>query len=301
MIKPNFLIAGAARSGSTSIYSYLKQHPEIYFCAIKEPNFFNIYFEMGQDWYLNLFYTQKKRALFGKLISIHKIPEKVNHYTNKKAIGEASVHYLNFPIAVKRIYDFNPEFKLIFILRNPIIRAFSAYKRYIQIKGEIDSFEKIIKGKYNQMKKYCLESGKYYTHINRFLNYFSMDQIHIIIFEDFISNPKKELLKICEFLGVNSELKFSRGIINKNPSKMPFSLLFQKITYKFFTPHLSESYLRIIFKSIFSKAFNYMNHIFSWRKFPNLTVSERQYLREYYSNEIINLEKLLFKDLSSWK
>lgn len=104
---PNFLIVGAARAGTTSLYYYLKQHPDVFMSPKKEIDFFDVdkNFEKGLDWYERYF----------------------EGYTGQKAIGEASPLYMYLEKVPKRIAKVIPDVKLIFILRNPVDRAYSHY------------------------------------------------------------------------------------------------------------------------------------------------------------------------------
>ena len=122
-IMPDFLIVGAAKSGTTALYHYLGQHPEVFLSPIKETNFFaqkgkNLDFNGPKD---NLI-THKKT-----------ITETVDYYnqftnvTNEKAIGEICPSYLYYKDAPKNIKEHIPEVKIIAILREPVSRAFSAW------------------------------------------------------------------------------------------------------------------------------------------------------------------------------
>jgi len=135
---PNFFIVGAAKAGTTSLYNYLKQHPDIYMSPIKEPNYF------AKDIDINLFRKDyKKTALIDtqkyfskpKLEELHlafiteledyiKLFQKVS---NEKVIGETSVSYLYSKVAAKEIKKLVPDAKIVIILRDPIERAYSHY------------------------------------------------------------------------------------------------------------------------------------------------------------------------------
>ena len=121
-------------------------------------------------------------------------------------MGEASTQYFYTEKATKRIYDYNPDFKLVFIIRNPVIRAFSNYKREIQVWGESQSFEEILK----KNNRYTWPA-MYHTHLSRFLRYFPKSHLHIIIFEKFIKDVSKYLKEIYKFLEINPIFKFNQS------------------------------------------------------------------------------------------
>ena len=129
MTLPNFLVIGAAKSGTSSLYMYLKQHPEIYMSPIKEPHFFS--------------FDDESKMTKGPGDPIHKAITNFDDYqaqfdgvTDEKAIGEASTSYLYRPEAPGRIHAMLPDAKLIVILRNPVDRAFSAYMHVVRDKRE---------------------------------------------------------------------------------------------------------------------------------------------------------------------
>ena len=128
-IKPNLFVVGAARSGTTSLWQCLKRHPMIFMPEdeiCKEPAYFSIKGrDLGYERYIDVFQSAKK---------------------NHKYIGEASTAYLTDPTSSKQIYEFNPNAKIIILLRNPIDRAYSLYNWMVQEGYEYsESFKKGLK------------------------------------------------------------------------------------------------------------------------------------------------------------
>ena len=134
MSMPNFLIIGAAKSGTSSLYAYSKQHPEIYMSSLKEPRFFAFEGEkvdfcgpgsdvFNQETITNL---EAYRALF-------------NRVSDEKAIGEASPAYLCVPKAAECIYHYIPDVKLIVILRQPAERAYSSFLHTVRAGVEVNT------------------------------------------------------------------------------------------------------------------------------------------------------------------
>ncbi len=166
---PNFIIAGAAKSGSSTLYYYLQKHPEILMSKYKEPAYFTKYWNRKDlRWYENQF----------------------KHWNGEKAIGEATVEYMVDQHAPERIYKLVPHVKLIFIMRNPIDRAWSHYWHRVKMGEESRSFNEIIKNIENgNLDEYIIRYGMYATSIKRFLEYFSKEQVKFIILENFKENP----------------------------------------------------------------------------------------------------------------
>ena len=158
---PNFLIAGAAKSGSSSLYYYLSLHKDIYMCKTKEPAFFTKYYDRGINWYKKQFNTVNK----------------------EKMIGEATVEYMVDPFAYKRIYKHIPNIKLIFIIRNPIDRAWSHYWHRVKNGEETRSFDEIIFSE-KIMSEYIIQYGLYFKLLERFFNIFPKENIKIVVLEE---------------------------------------------------------------------------------------------------------------------
>src|SRR5262249_54680506 len=113
---PNFLIVGAANSGTTSLYTYLNQHPEVFLPALKEPHYFSQIHPAYEQRYLRT-YVRDERTYLGLF----------RKSTGYRAVGEASTSYLSEPEAPSRIYSVAPKTKIIIILRDPVERAHSHY------------------------------------------------------------------------------------------------------------------------------------------------------------------------------
>jgi len=198
MNKPNLFIVGAARCGTTSLWQYLKAHPEIYMPEdelFKEPTFFSR--DSGSKSQLSSYLSIFNRAT-------------IDH----KWIGEASVAYLTDPDSAQQIFDFNPTAKIIIMLRNPAHRAFSLYNWMAQEGYEYaSSFQKALKLeeiRVNQKKPDWFKpnyywgylyyrSSLYYEQVKRYLEIFK-DKVLLIKFENFANNPHQSYQEICSFL-----------------------------------------------------------------------------------------------------
>ncbi|MBO1513128.1 sulfotransferase family protein [Metabacillus bambusae] len=203
---PHFLIIGAQKCGTTSLYNYLIQHPQIIPALSKEVHFFDIYFEKGMDWYRNQFPSLESKRWI---------------------TGEASPYYLFHPHAPKRIHQFIPKIKLIVLLRNPVDRAYSHYHHQVRMGTEPLSFNEAIKKEESRLKPERIEilknenyhspiyqncsylaRGRYVEQLKNWMNFFSMEQFLIIRSEDFYSNPTLIFHRVLDFLGVQMlELK----------------------------------------------------------------------------------------------
>jgi len=199
---PNFMIIGAGKSGTTALYEYLAEHPDVYMSPVKETNFF---------------------ALEGeKMVDPKDDPEQMFHYpwsvTNwedyvklfdgvetEKAIGEVSPMYLYSEEAAFRIKERFPDMKLIVILRNPVDRL---YSRFMHLAREnrkpTNRFEDALDRETIWWRRNDLvKEGFYHNHLQKYYGLFDKDQIKVILYDDFKSDPLKEVQNIYEFIGVN--------------------------------------------------------------------------------------------------
>jgi hypothetical protein len=193
-VSPNFLICGAQKAGTTSLYAYLKTHPEVFMPKTKEIHFFDLYYDRGLSWYLAQF--RKKRAV------------------EARAIGEASPSYMFFEDVPGRIHQQFPNMKLVFVLRNPVERAYAHYWHEVMLGYEKLSFreaisaeqERLTNGDTYEMRHFSYkERGKYITQIRRFLQYFPERNILVLLSGDLRRSTLETLARVCRFLEISDD------------------------------------------------------------------------------------------------
>ena len=185
---PDFIVIGAMKSGSTSLANTLVKWNGVFLTENKEPGFFSRdeRYKKGIDFYEDLF----KEADAGQLTS------------------EASTCYsrgYEFPLAPKRIYDHQPDCKLVYILRNPVSRCYSDYAHRMNDRLTLpDSDEPIVSfSQALETMPEILDASDYFAQIQRYLTYFPAHQLHCLVFEELVQNPVAELTKLADFLGVS--------------------------------------------------------------------------------------------------
>jgi tetratricopeptide (TPR) repeat protein len=189
---PDFIIIGAQKSGTTSLYHYLSQHPKVISSIVKEVNFWSRDFDYGLDWYLAQFPPSPKRQ--------------------KLFTGEASPSYLNTREAPERLFSVFPNMKLIVLLRNPVNRAISHYYHWRRenwascqlkdaIESDIQELENHEKDYWNQPHSYVAR-GVYVEFLKIWMTIFPKEQFLIIKSEDFYENPAKTLSQVYRFLDI---------------------------------------------------------------------------------------------------
>jgi len=201
---PNFFIVGAPKAGTTSLYNYLFEVSGVYMSSIKEPRYFNSNQEEVRQPSLRKYNKSEYLRLFKDV-------------KNEKAIGEATPAYLRDTESAKRIHDQVPNAHIIILLRDPIKRAFSHYLMSIRRGVEKRTFSQIISETLAKRENgihswnIFLDTGLYTNQIKRYLEIFDKDKVMIIIFEEFIKQPKKTVKKVLEFLGIDEEPPDSIG------------------------------------------------------------------------------------------
>jgi len=262
---PNFLIVGAMKSGTTTLAHSLNLHPEVFVCP-KEINYF---FDFSKDvsWYKNHFKTKKT------------------------IIGEKAPIYMYLPAVAKKIQQYNPKMKLIFILRNPVDRTYSNYWHAYKQGRETFTFEKALAEEKERIMKDIfygyVQRSKYALQIQNYLKYFSINQMHFIIYEEFIDNPHNTIKETLRFLGVDDS--FSNKIPQKNISRTPRSITFQRFIY------------RNLHKYPIYKPLYYLNKYFGKKSYPKMSKITRDYLQNYFAPYNKKLEALLNRKIKVWQ
>lgn len=296
---PNFLIIGAAKSGTSSLYWYLKEHPQIFMSPVKEPHFFSFTSESkktkgpGDPIPVAITNFEKYLQLFDKV-------------DKEKAIGEASTSYLYRPEAAMRIFELIPNVKLIAILRNPAERAFSAYMHVVRDQRETAknfkealSFEKDrIAANWDPIWHFT-NVGFYFNQVSRYYQYFKPNQIKIFLYDELVINRQKLLIEIFNFLNVNPNfLPVNLDIFNVSGQQK--NKLIYSVTETIFQ---EPNPFRWLSRQIIPE--NLRWKVTNWIRANNLKKQEippeiRNELIDLYREDNIKLESLINKDLSQW-
>lgn len=287
--KPNFLIVGAAKAGTTSLANYLNQHPDIFIPEAKELRFF------VKDTILK---TNPKDPLLKGILKSSVLDEDdyfALFQRKEKLLGEASVHYLyHYEEAIPKIKKYLGDIPIIIMLRNPVKRAISNYE---YLKGiHTRSFSKELKLEESRINEqfnafwYYKQLGLYYKQVNAYLKAFK--QVKVIIFEDFVKNQQTEMDELFKFLGV-SPISLNFKIHNQSVNHSMLRRFVNKtrisIFFKFFLPSNKKEH--IIKKLTPILVSNKKNH---------LTDDELIELKTFFKEDTLNLESLLNIKLDNW-
>ena len=178
---PNFVVIGAMKSGTSSLYEYLQAHPRIFMPEIKEPDYFATAesFDRRGGWY---------EALF-------------RDANGARAVGEASTSYTKFPDVIgvpERMAKALPDVRLIYVVRDPIERIRSQYLHELLMSEQREPLEAAL----STHARY-VNYSRYWMQIQRFLEWFPADRLLVIKSESLRDERRATLASICRFLGVD--------------------------------------------------------------------------------------------------
>ena len=297
MKKPNFFIVGAAKAGTTALRNYLEQHPEIYFSPIKETHFFSK--DIDSFNFRDEFKAKVNTSKGAHQKFITNQEEYLTLFTGVKeesVIGEATASYLYSQKAAGNIYQFNPNSKVVIILRDPIKRAFSHYLMDKRMSFTDQSFLEAVKEDISKTKKgwgisnLYIELGLYYQQVKRFLEIFPSNQLLILYHEDLQKSPPATLAQITAFLGIKSDYFFDTNQ-KHNVAALPRNAKTITLIRKLNITALIPKVITNRFKWVF----------YNKKNLPQLTNDDIKTLGNYFADDIEKLESLLKKDLTHWK
>ena len=299
MFKPNLFILGAAKCGTTTLHAYLSEMPEVCMSYPKEPFFFECEFEKGISFYQKQYFS---------------------HWQGEEIIGESRHRNLYLPFVAHRIFEINPDAKLLVAVRNPVERAFSHWQHWYGHGREQLRFPDAIQADYSRLQsglyldtkveiaRYCeainrdarrsgygiyrtyLDSGFYAEQITRYLQYYPEDQLHVILFEDLINDPIQTIRSLRLFLGLDQDNFTPEYVIHKN---LGATLVHRKILSA--TASIRKSgIIPEKIKILFERALRKIE--------PKYTIDQqtRAWLSQFYHEPNHQLASLLHRNLSHW-
>jgi hypothetical protein len=292
---PNFLVIGAQKAGTTALYHYLKQHPQIYMSSIKEPHFFSFEGEEA----VGLGRGRNTTDHITDIKAYRKLFEGVSVET---AVGEASPSYIYIPQSSERIRHHVPDAKLIAVLRDPADRAYSNFLYAIKLGREpLTDFARALREEETRVQNgwgafwHYQRKGFYYEQLKRYFDRFDRGQIKIYLYEDLNTEAGGVLRDIFSFLGVD-ESYVPDISARHNVSGVPKSRISRTVVTSIdavnpLFKRLLPAQLRKVRESIRNKVLD---------EPPPLSAEAREYLVELYREDILRLQTLIHRDLSAW-
>jgi hypothetical protein len=310
---PNFFVVGAPKAGTTSLYYYLDQHPDIYMSPLKEPNYFaaeirpdNLCEELQEQTSRDLKALQEylkgpmSEKRFGGLVSDWDDYLKLfQNVRTEKAIGEASVCYLWSTTAAEAIRTKIPDAKIIMILRDPADRAFSQYLENLASGRILNSFREqiqssvVCKDKKLRAMHPFLELGLYHDQVKRFLERFPKERVRVLLYDEVQAQQTQSLVNIFRFLNVDSTFEPDTSRKYLEP-RIPRSVA----TNRFLQRSGVWQHVRALIPRDLEPQLR--NLIFRRRSSLLMNSEDRQFLVDYYKEDILKLSGILGRDVTAW-
>lgn len=295
MILPNLFCGGAPKSGTTTLYDILCHHPDVYLSKFKEPLFFNntAQFEKGLKWYSETYFSG---------------------YSGQKIVGDFTPTYLASIEAPKRIFEsVGGNAKFIFILRDPVDRAYSHYFHNKRDLIEELTFEDALakegeryahfsadNDKSSVFKYGYLKQGLYAENINEYYKLFGKENVLVLIFEELFANVPHYIPLILKFLNIDATVVLPYDIRSNVSSTTRFKSIKKMLAGK----SKVRSSLKVLFPVLLRKKIKNKLQALSNKpqKYDTLDSKTKTLLTDkYFSGDISKLEGVLNKDLKIWK
>jgi hypothetical protein len=310
---PNFFVVGAGKAGTTSLYHYLQQHPEIYMSPLKEPCYFASELRAGnlsRDFARHV--RRQTRELPGHLgdsLPVRPLGWLVSEWEEylrlfhqvreERAIGEASAAYLWSETSAVNIRERIPGARIVMILRDPAERAFSQYMHQLAegltrytFREQVEKAARTSGAELSILHPF-LEVGLYYRQVRRYLDVFPKENIRIYWYEEDWRQPARLMADLFAFLGVDPSFVpdlSQRSLQQRAPRVSAVNYLLQKSnvwpSMKGMVPPAMRARLRRL--------------AFRGGRTVAMDPKDREYLIAYYREDVLALSALLGRDLSRW-
>ncbi|HEX2192964.1 MAG TPA: sulfotransferase domain-containing protein [Acidimicrobiales bacterium] len=270
---PDFLGIGALKAATTYLDALLRAHPQL--ClppGLKEVQFFNRYYDRGVEWYAGLFSSCDGRRR-----------------------GEISPQYLFDESCPARIASVLPDVRLLVSIRDPVQRAYSQYKHWVEERGYREPFETFLADHPG-----ALARGEYFRSVCRYLDYFPFEHIHVLLAEELVSRPAPVLAEIFQFLDVDPALAPAPAERAQNVSTVPRFHRLYVVTKRVTRWLYGRGGAQVVYTAK-RLGLPRLFHDGSVRgTFPPLAPDTAERLRAHYSADVAGLSQLLGRDLSTY-
>ena len=295
---PNFLIVGAAKSGTSSLHNYLNQHQDVFMPSyntkgikVKEPRFF-IKDLVEHRLHYGVWNWEEYISLFDSV-------------KDEKAIGESTVLYLYYyNHSIKNIKKYlGEDVKIIIMLRNPVDRAYSAFHHVSRGFKEQYTFEKALEMEEDRLDidPYLTpmvmykDMGMYSEMVRAFKN--SFKNVHIILYDDFRDNTEKEMIKTFDFLGLTNDENID-FITRHNVGGKRWRNKYMK--YIFMKSNWFKSLLKILIPKKIRYSLRKKMVNISTKEVVEMNVNTRQKLKSDFKEDVQKLSKIINRDVTHW-
>lgn len=299
--RPDFLLLGAAKCGTTSLASYLAQHPQIFFSEPKEPLFFEAEYEKGLDWYWQRYFRG---------------------WRGEPVVGEGRVWNLYLPFVAPRIAEALPDARLVALLRDPVERAHSHWWHRHSRGEEPLGFEEAVaadRARIDRGERFegqegarrwreglyphsvatrhraLLDPGFYAEQIERYLALFPRERLHVILYDDLARDPEGVLRALFRFLGVDEDAAVADTRprnVRREAIRSPGSARLFRMARTLQLRRVVPAPLRPVLRGLLPER---------PARMPALASGTRRELVAYFEPHTRRLETLLDRDLDAWR
>lgn len=298
MTLPNFIVIGAAKAGTSSLFAYMRDHPEIYLVPRKETKFFQF------DGETRTFCGPLDQRVYDEAVkSIGEYEALFDDVRAEKAIGEITPSYMYTDEVPHRIHRRLPEARLVAVLRHPAERAFSQFLHMRRMEAEPErdfartlelEDERIARG-WGPSSQYRT-NGLYHRRLAPYFELFGREQVRAYLYEDFASDTERVLAEIYRFLGVDPGYRADVST-RHNEGALPRSELLHALIDR---PNPLKSAARALFPADMRRRLR--DRLRAANRFrPRLDPAVRRSLVEFYREDLLALEDLIARDLSAWR
>jgi Sulfotransferase domain len=279
-LKPTYVGIGAQKCASTSLHQILAAHPSVCVPLIKEIDFFSLHFDRGHQWY------EQQFAACGDAI----------------AMGEMSPSYFCDPLVPARIHAYAPDIRIILSLRDPVQRALSNHRHEVRVghlQGPDFSFET---GLANNPQ--YIDQGLYATHLKRWLEFFPIEQILVVLMDDIENAPAEVAGRVYRFIGVDPVFQPVNLHTRFNPSYANRSALLRRVKDSLYN-YTRAPGLKWLWEvgaaTGLKRMYRAINQVASDKFIPPPDPEYLAQLRCRFVPEVMELEKILGRSLESWR
>ncbi len=288
-VLPNFFIVGAAKSGTTSLYHYLSQHPNVYMPSLKEPHWFSRV-------------TPNPEQLVHAVTSEEEYLKLFERYRGQSAVGEASPSYLWDTGAPHRIKAAVPHAKIVAILRHPVERAYSHYTMDVRDGTQnlhfMEALQQDYHAKFNGwgVSHLYVELGFYTEQLQRYLEVFESSQVKVFLYDDLTKDPESVLVSLLNFLDLDSSYAVSIDTGQRYKEHLsPRNQLAASM--------LKSSLVKALGAALLpppTKSWARRNLLLKRGEKTPMTSEARRFLMELYRPDIEKLQGLIDRNLRHW-
>jgi hypothetical protein len=271
---PNFIIIGAQKAGTTWLAKCLGEHPDIFIPEIKEIYYFDRYYDKGLDWYKTYF----------------------EPWSGQKAVGEGTVGYIRSTTAPGRIYDtLGDNIKLIANLRHPVERAYSAYRMFLS-RGRIP-YDMDFRTFVRQDVRTSRSQSTYTPQLERYLSYFSRENLLILIYEEIYQDTQKTMDDCARYLGVEPGFT-PLSLRNRVNNSVDVSIMHNQV---WGLRRAIKGLPEAIEKPLSQAGRRIFERLPKKKRWQPLTEELKEELSHDFDADIAQLEQILDRDLNIWR